>query len=104
MQERLREAEALGRDLGGGPRGDLREILRRLQAFQDDRVWGEPRGLDRLLASVIEGLKSAEFALRRELDGPDREKVFLSGSQDLPPGWQRLVEEYYRSLSKKPGQ
>jgi hypothetical protein len=104
LQERLREAEALGRDLGGGPRSDLRDIIRRLQAFQDDRVWGEPRGLDRLLASVIEGLKSAEFSLRRDLDGPDREKVFLSGSQDLPPGWQRLVEEYYRSLSKKPGQ
>jgi hypothetical protein len=106
LRERLREAEALGREVGGGParRGELSDVIRRLRALDDDRVWGEPRGLDRLLASVIEGLKSAEFAMRRDLDGPDREKVFLSGSQDLPPGWQRLVEEYYRSLSKKPGQ
>ena len=28
--------------------------------------------------------------------------VALSGTQDLPPGWQALVEEYYRSLSRKP--
>jgi hypothetical protein len=105
LRERLREAEALGRELGGGARrSDLQDVVRRLRALDDDRVWGEPRGLDRLLAAVIEGMKSAEFAMRRDLEGGDQEKVFLSGSQDLPPGWQRLVEEYYRSLSKKPGQ
>ena len=42
------------------------------------------------------------YAMRREVEGPDREKLFLSGTQDLPPGWQALVEEYYRSLSRKP--
>jgi hypothetical protein len=52
---------------------------------------------------VVQGLKAAEFAMRREVEGPDREKLFLSGTQDLPPGWQALVEEYYRSLSRKPG-
>jgi hypothetical protein len=50
---------------------------------------------------VVEGLKTAEFALRREVEGPDREKLFLSGSQDVPAGWQRLVEEYYRSLARQ---
>ena len=55
-------------------------------------------------ASVIDGLKSVEFAMRSEGEGPDREKVFLSGSQDLPRGWQALVEEYYRSLSRKPAE
>ena len=73
-----------------------------MRGFEDARIYGEPRGLAQLVASVVEGLKSAEFALRREIEGPDREKLFLSGTQDLPPGWQRLVEEYYRSLSRKP--
>jgi uncharacterized protein DUF4175 len=102
LRERLREAEGLGKELGGGPRGDLQEVIRAMRAFEDERIYREPRGLAQLVASVVEGLKSAEFALRRDVEGPDREKLTRSGTQDLPPGWQRLVEEYYRSLSKKP--
>lgn len=102
LRERLREAEALGREIGDdGPRRGLRDVVRGMRRFEDEQVYREPRGLARLVGSVVEGLKSAEFALRREIEGPDREKLFLSGSQDLPPGWQRLVEEYYRSLSRK---
>ena len=104
LRERLREAEALGRELGssgGGPH-DLADVVRGMRRFEDERVYREPRGLARLVGSVVEGLKAAEFALRRDIEGPDREKLFLSGSQDLPPGWQRLVEEYYRSLARKP--
>ena len=73
-----------------------------MRRFEDEGIYREPRGLAELVASVVEGLKSAEFALRRDIEGPDREKLSLSGTQDLPPGWRRLVEEYYRSLSKKP--
>ena len=76
--------------------------MRDLRRLDDPRIQGEPRGLAQLVGQVVQGLKSAEFALRREMEGPDREKLFLSGSQDLPPGWQALVEEYYRSLSRKP--
>jgi hypothetical protein len=104
LRERLREAEALGRELGssgGGPH-DLADVVRGMRRFEDEQVYREPRGLARLVGSVVEGLKAAEFALRRDIEGPDREKLFLSGSQDLPPGWQRLVEEYYRSLARKP--
>jgi hypothetical protein len=74
-----------------------------MRRLEDERIYREPLGLARLIGSVVEGLKSTEFALRRDLEGPDREKLFLSGTQDLPPGWQALVEEYYRSLSKTPG-
>jgi molybdenum-dependent DNA-binding transcriptional regulator ModE len=101
LRERLREAEALGRELGAGGPYDLRDVVRGMRRFEDEAIYGEPRGLARLVGSVVEGLKSAEFALRREIEGPDRAKLFQAGSQDLPPGWQRLVEEYYRSLSKK---
>jgi hypothetical protein len=104
LRERLRDAEALAKELGaGGPRPDLEDVLRRLRRFEDERIYREPLGLARLIGSVVEDLKSTEFALRRDLEGPDRERLLLSGTQDLPPGWQPLVEEYYRSLSKKPG-
>ena len=115
LRERLRDAEALGRELGGigpqrspggpvGPARSLNDVLGEMRRFEDDRLYGEPRGLATLMASVIDGLKSVEFAMRREAEGPDREKVFLTGSQDLPRGWQALVEEYYRSLSRKPAE
>jgi hypothetical protein len=114
MRERIREAEAVGRDVGDGRLGgdfsrgrstaDLLSALRDMRRLDEARLYAEPRGLANLMAAVIQGLKSAEFAVRREIEGPDREKLFLSGSQDLPPGWQALVEEYYRSLSRKPSE
>jgi hypothetical protein len=109
LRERAREGEALGRELREGRPGDrgaaagLDSALREMRRFEDSRLYSEPRGLAELVASVVQGLKAAEFAMRREVEGPDREKLFLSGTQDLPPGWQALVEEYYRSLSRKPG-
>jgi hypothetical protein len=42
-----------------------------------------------------------EYALRRELEGTGVEKLRLSGSAEVPQGWRRLVEEYYRSLSRE---
>jgi hypothetical protein len=105
LRERVREAEAIGRDLGAtGPVRGLPEVLRDMRRLEDERVIGQPRGLAQLMSAIVEGLKSAEFAMRREAEGPDRQKLFLSGSQDLPPGWKPLVEEYYRSLSRKPGE
>ena len=74
-----------------------------MRRLDDDRIYGDPRALAALVASIADGVKSVEFALRREAEGPDGEKLFLSGSQDVPPGWQALVEEYYRSLARKPG-
>jgi hypothetical protein len=101
LRERLREAEALGRELGAGGPYDLSDVVRGLRRGDSDAAFNEPRGLERLVGSVVGGLKTAEFALRREVEGPDREKLFLSGSQDVPAGWQRLVEEYYRSLARQ---
>jgi hypothetical protein len=99
LRERLREAEALGRELGGGPY-DLSDVMRGLRRFDNDGAIGEPRGLARLVGAVVEDLKAAEFALRRDIEGPDRQKLFTSGSPDVPAGWQPLVDEYYRSLSR----
>jgi hypothetical protein len=107
MRERVREAETIGRELAQGGLGDrraaagLQSALREMRQLENTGLYGDPRGMAELMGSVIQGLKSAEFAMRREVEGPDREKLFLTGSQDLPPGWQALVEEYYRSLSRK---
>lgn len=59
--------------------------------------------VERLQEQIIEGLKQLEFGLRRELEGEDRDRVFVSGSDDVPTGFRKLVDEYYKALSRDPG-
>lgn len=75
--------------------------MRRLRALDSDRHFRDPLGLTRLTAEVVEDLKLLEYALRREAEG-GQPKLYLSGSEELPPGHKALVEEYYRSLARKP--
>lgn len=102
FRERAQEAQGIGSQLSGdgGIPGDLREIERKLRQLERSDTWGDPKGVEQLVAEALEDLKMFEYALRRELEGTDPEKLRLSGSTDVPEGWRRLVEEYYRSLSQ----
>ena len=40
----------------------------------------------------IEGLKAYEYALRRQIEGTSKEKLFLGGNDDVPEGFRKLVE------------
>ena len=46
-------------------------------------------------------LKTFEFSLRRKL-GENDTRVLLGRSGDVPAAFKQFVEEYYRSLAKKP--
>ncbi len=81
---------------------DLDDVIDSLEALQRTRVYGDPVELARLQDEVIEGLRRFEFALRRELT-VDGDRVFLGGSDEVPPAYRDLVEEYYRALSRDPG-
>lgn len=102
LRERIAEAEALRREL----RGQGQDV------GQLDRLIGELRGLNGamgtsatageisgLRASVVEGFKAYEFALRRALEGGDKERLLLGRSGDVPPGFKQMVEEYYKALA-----
>jgi hypothetical protein len=52
------------------------------------------------VAQTLEDMKMFEYALHRELQGTDPEKLRLAGSDEVPDGWRPLVEEYYRSLAR----
>ena len=58
-------------------------------------------GLPQLSAAIVDRLKQYEFGLRRDVLGADRERLFLSGTDEVPEAYRRLVEEYYRSLSRQ---
>jgi hypothetical protein len=102
FRERAVEAQGIGSQLAGdgGVPADLRAIERKLRQLQRRETWGDPLGVEALVAETLEDLKMFEYALRRELEGTDVEKLRPSGSAEVPEGWRRLVEEYYRSLSR----
>jgi hypothetical protein len=100
FRQRAADARGIGGQLseGGATPADLREIERKLRQLERAGTWGDPLGVEALVAETLEDLKMFEYGLRRELEGMDPEKR-LSGSDEVPEGWRPLVEEYYRSLS-----
>lgn len=80
----------------------LDDVLRNLRALDDDRVYQDAATLERLQSAVAEGLKRFEFNLRRQAELKGNE-VFLSGGDDVPEEYRKLVDQYYKSLSKGPG-
>ncbi len=103
FSERALEAEAFRRSLeeGGLPSSQAADLAERLQGLASDRNFKDPLGLADLTTEVAEDIKMLEYVLRREAD-LDRPALQLSGSEELPPGYRALVEEYYRTLAKKP--
>ena len=79
--------------------GDLDEVIRQLQALDDGRVYQDAEAIARLQTFVLEELKRFEYRLRREVDVED-EDLFLASSDEVPPGFRELIEEYYRALSR----
>ena len=63
--------------------GDIRQFRREYQERADD------------VRYLIEDLQEAG----RETDDPER--LFLSGNEEVPSGFRKLVEEYYRSLARR---
>jgi len=50
---------------------------------------------------VTDSAKRIEYDLRRKLEAKEGQ-VLLSGSDEVPEQFRRVVEQYYRSLSKGP--
>jgi hypothetical protein len=95
------EAQALRGDLRAqniDPR-ELDEILRALRQLDDPRVYQNASELQRLQSTIAEGLKRFEFGLRRQVDA-DANSIVLSGSDEVPEEFRKLVQEYYRSLAR----
>jgi hypothetical protein len=103
FRERRGEAERLRDQLAreGMETAQLDAIVSRLRDLERERPYGDPRALSELQAQVIQDLKEYEFGLLRELGGGDSRQLMLTGSDDVPPGYRILVEEYYRTLAEQ---
>ncbi len=105
MRQWSAEAQELRRLLREGnvdPR-ELDEVLRGLHQLEEDRVYHDAAELQRLQTFVTEGLKRFEYTLRRRAEN-EGNQVVLSGADEVPEQFRKLVEQYYKSLSKGPGE
>ena len=102
FQERLGDAQDIRRLLQdeGFSAEELNEIIQRMQEFDDTRVYQSIEVLAGLQTMILEELKRFEYRLRREVDA-ESEELFLAASDDVPPGFRDLIEEYYRALSRE---
>lgn len=97
-------AEGLRRNLQGTgvPTADLDRLIARLREMEASRTFDDPQELERLRGAVLDGIKEFEFGLRRQLGAVDRNGPVLGGSDDVPSAYRDLVNEYFRSLSRRP--
>jgi hypothetical protein len=77
----------------------LEEILRKLRELEDTRNYRDAAEFERLQTFIAEGMKRFEYDLRRKV-GTDTDRALLNGGDEVPQQFRKLVEEYYRSLSK----
>ena len=105
FQLRRQAAEELRRELvnQGEPVDDLNRLIDDLRRLETGRDFGNPKGLDQLQADLIEKLKGWEFNLWRRFNGGGAQGPALGSSGQVPPEYRALVEEYYRSLARRPG-
>jgi hypothetical protein len=80
---------------------ELDEIVRALRQLEDERTYKNVAELARLQSFVAESLKRFEFGLRRKVDA-DKNAIALTGSDEVPEEFRKLVEQYYRSLARSP--
>jgi len=78
---------------------ELDKAIDEMQRLQGSLASGDPKGVDELQKSVIEGLKTFEFTLYRKLGLGDSKGPALGSTAPVPAEYRAAVEEYYRSLA-----
>ena len=84
----------------GRPVEDLQAVLEAMERLQAEDVYADPSQLANLHEDILNQLKRLEFGLRRDVEGEADRRATLTGSDEVPDGYRRLVEEYYRTLAR----
>jgi hypothetical protein len=96
------EAEALRRDLQkqGVDVTDLGEAIGELKELAAGEFTDQAQ-IDEGIASVVDKLKKAEFALRRQVAQQETVGPTLGGNPDVPADYKPLVSEYFKKLADR---
>ncbi len=108
FQQRAADARALRDDLRrqGQDVSDLDRVIRGFEGIAemaDKRPDLDMDQVRRIQAAIREGLERTEFRLRRQVEGDASQRGVLQGTDDVPEGFRKMVEEYFRTLSKEGG-
>ncbi len=95
LRDRLAEA---GREIP-----ELEEAMDAMARLQDPESYGDLPQVAALQERIRENLLRLEFQLRREVEGDGPGRAALTGSDEVPPGFRRMVEEYFRNLARRGG-
>ena len=103
LQRRQQDLEALRGELRRErmDTSDLDQVLRRMGDLNLLGLNRDPLALESLRRDIVEGLRQFEYRLWRDLRGADTERVYLGNSDQVPPGYRELVDEYFRKLANE---
>jgi len=103
--QRLAQARALRQTLDAAGRDipELEEAIEAFEALQNPEAYGDLPQIALLQAQVQENLKRLEFLLRREVEGENVGRAALTGTDDVPAGFRKMVEEYFKNLARGGG-
>jgi hypothetical protein len=101
LRERVGEAQDIRRLLEqeGFSAAELDEVIQQMRELDDPRAYQDAAVIARLQTFILDELKRFEYRLRREVDS-ENEELFLASSDEVPPGFRDVIEEYYRALSR----
>ena len=105
FQERLQEATDLREVLRaeGQETADIDEALAAMRQLVDADTYASMPNVLELQSRLRQSLGRLEFTLRRQVEGEGSDRAALTGSDAVPDGFRRLVDEYYRALARSGG-
>jgi len=98
----LREIQEIQSELGrNNPlASDLNRIAGDIRSLMRDPRLGDPQAIEKLAQQIIDPFKSVELELSRTLELLlAKENVRSAQEEEIPAGYKKLVEEYYKKLS-----
>ena len=103
LEQRRADLQALRGDLRRErmDTSDLDQVLRQMGDLNLLGMNRDPLALESLRRDIVEGLRQFEYRLWRDLRGADTERVYLGNSDQVPPGYRELVDEYFRKLASE---
>jgi Domain of unknown function (DUF4175) len=102
LQQRIQDIQDIKNTLGSNDPAarELDQAANALRILSQGRFSGNPQELDKLAQEVIDPLRNLELELSRRLQimiGKDN--VRSAQEDDMPAGWQKYIEDYYKRLA-----
>ena len=78
---------------------DLDRIIDRLRGLGSGSGLAGPESIAVLERDIVQGLKEFEYTLRRSLNPSEDERLLQVGDDEVPDGYEEMVERYYKALA-----